>query len=108
MNGPTDSTSPLSSEQTISDTLMIAFTVVVCDVFIYDQAQMFLAERHDAIETFLFDRANEPLGMRVCVRRADRRLNQAIRHRAIRPSGAKTGQQAIWDQAVRIQFAADT
>ena len=48
------------------------------DAFAREQAQVAFAERHDAMETLLFDRPDEPFGVRVeigTLRRQPDRLN---------------------------------
>ena len=44
---------------------MIPLAVVVRDVLADQEAQVALAKRDDAVETLLFDRPNEPFGIRV-------------------------------------------
>ena len=54
---------------------MIAFLMVVDDVLGHGLLEVTLAEGNDAIETFMFDGANEALGMGVRIRRPPRRLH---------------------------------
>ena len=42
---------------------MIAFVMITCDILGHGLAEVPLAERNDAIETFLFDGSDETLGV---------------------------------------------
>ena len=54
---------------------MVPLTVVVRHEVRNRAAKVALAQRDHAVEAFLLDRPNEPLGVHVAVRRAERRLN---------------------------------
>ena len=77
----TDSTArpgrPLGIEDLIPATLMRPFVVVVRDEVRYGLSKVALSERNDPIQTLLFDRTHEPLGVRVRIRRTIQRLDDA-------------------------------
>ena len=52
-------------QKPVVESLMVSLVVVVLDVLSREQAQVVLTERDHPIETFLFDRAHEPFGIRV-------------------------------------------
>jgi hypothetical protein len=54
---------------------MIALVMIVCDVLGHGLLEVPLAEGNDAIETFMFDGADEALGVRIRIRRPPRRLH---------------------------------
>lgn len=56
---------------------MIAFAMIVHDIFGHRVPEVSLAERNDAIETFMFDRADETLGVGLRIRRPARRLHNS-------------------------------
>ena len=56
---------------------MIAFVMIMLDVLGHDLPKVPLAQRNDAIETFLFDGPNEALSMGIRIRRPPRRLHNA-------------------------------
>ena len=56
---------------------MIAFVMIVRDVLGHGLPEVPLAERNDAIETFLFDGPDEALGVGIRIRRPPRRLHNA-------------------------------
>jgi hypothetical protein len=61
--------------QFVADALMVPLTVVVRDELRNRAAKVALTQRDHAVEAFLLDRPNKPLGVRVAVRRAERCLN---------------------------------
>jgi len=79
----------LTINQFVVQALMIPLAMIVGDKT-RDQSKMALAERNQAIETFLFDRADEPFGVGVGIRRPIRCLNDAesrvLQARAHRPT----------------------
>ncbi len=79
---PTDPTLTSSGhdtvDQLVAQPLMIAFLMIVDDVLGHGLLEVTLAEGNDAIETFMFDGANEALGMGIGVSR------QLHRRRAVR------------------------
>jgi hypothetical protein len=52
-------------QKPVVESLMIPLAVVVLDVLAREEAQVALTERDHSIETFLFDRPNEPFGVRL-------------------------------------------
>ena len=69
-------------QELVVESLVVSLTMVMLDVLVNDEAQMPLAERDDAMETLLFDRPDEPLGIGVeirALRRQPDRLNIATR-----------------------------
>ena len=56
---------------------MIVFVMIVRDILGHGLTKVPLAERNDAIETFLFDGPNEALSMGIRIRRPPRRLHHA-------------------------------
>jgi hypothetical protein len=66
-----------SRNQLVAETLMIPFAVVVRDKFRDCVPEMTLPQRNHPVETLLFDRSNEPLGVRIRVRSALRRPDHA-------------------------------
>ena len=69
-------------QEVVVESLVVSLTMVMLDVLVNDEAQMPLAERDDAMETLLFDRPDEPLGIGVeirALRRQPDRLNIATR-----------------------------
>ena len=56
-------------DQFVSESLVVSLAVIVGDLLVDGVAEMHLAEKDDPVEALLFDRANEPFDVRVCVRR---------------------------------------
>ena len=54
---------------------MIAFVMIMRDVLGHGLLEVPLAERNDAIETFLFDGPDEALSVGICIGRLPRRLH---------------------------------
>ncbi len=52
-------------QELVIESLVVPLVMVVLDVLVDEAAQVPLAQRDDAIETLLFDRADEPFGIRV-------------------------------------------
>ena len=69
-------------DQRIAQPLMIAFVMIVRDVLGHGLPKVPLAERKEAIQTFMFDRPNEALSMRIRIRRPPRGLHNADATRA--------------------------
>ena len=63
---------------------MIPFLVVVRDKRRQQATQVGLPEHDDPIQTFLLDRPDKPLGVRIAIRRPTRRLHDADAHRGQR------------------------
>ena len=61
--------------QLVVETLMISLAMIVGDEFRDSLSVMAFAERNQAIETFLLDRADEPFGIGVGIRRPIRCLD---------------------------------
>jgi hypothetical protein len=59
-------------DEVVADALMVTFTVIVGHELRERAAQVPLSERNEAVETFLFDGTNEPLRVRIAVRRPER------------------------------------
>jgi len=74
----------LALDQIVVQPLMIPLAMVVGDEFRDRSSMMALAKRNQAVQTFLFDRADEPFGVRVGV------SSQLHRQRAVKdkPSGS--------------------
>ncbi len=69
-------------QKPVVESLMVPLAVVVLDVLSREEAQVALTERNHAIETFLFDRPNEPFGVGVeigTLRRQPNGLDPAAR-----------------------------
>ncbi len=77
---------------------MIAFAMIVRDVLGQGLPEMPLAERNDAIETFLFDGPDEALGVRVRIGRLKRRLHDmyAELSDAESPSARHDDSRTVW------------
>ena len=58
--------------QVVADPLMVALAMIVDEELGERTAKMPLTNRNEAVQVFLFDRANKPLRMRIAVRRAER------------------------------------
>jgi hypothetical protein len=78
----------LTVNQFVVQPLMIPLAMIMGDKFRDSPSMMALPERNQAVQTFLFDRADEPFGVGVCVRRpigclddAEPRVLQAHAHR---------------------------
>ena len=56
---------------------MIAFVMIMHDILGHGLPEVPLAERNDAIETFLFDGPDEALGVGIRIRRPPRRLHNS-------------------------------
>ena len=54
-------------DQLVIKSLVVSFAMVVCDEVDERPPEVTFTERDDAIQAFLFDRADEPLRMRVAV-----------------------------------------
>ena len=52
-------------QKAVVESLMVSLVVVVLDVLPREEAQVAFTERDQSIEAFLFDRPNEPFGVRV-------------------------------------------
>ena len=52
-----------AAQQLVLKTLMVPLPVVVLDILVDKLSEVSLTQRHDSAETFLFDGANEPLGI---------------------------------------------
>ena len=52
----------------VAEPLMVAFAVVMGHEVFQRATEVPLAQRHNAIQTFLFDRANKPFCVRIAVR----------------------------------------
>jgi hypothetical protein len=81
---PTHSTdSPgrtLTLNQFVGQPLVIALAMIMSDKFRDSASMMALTERNQTIQTFFFDRADEPFGMGIRVSRALHR-QRAVRHK---------------------------
>ena len=66
-----------SRNQLVVETLVIPFAMVVRDKFRDRAPEMTLPYWNHPVETFLFDRSDEPLSVRIRVRSARRRQNHA-------------------------------
>ena len=91
--------------EVLRTSLMVPLTVVVRQEVRNRAAKVVLAQRDHAAEALLLDRPNEPLGVRVAIRRAERRLNdpdvllfQELPHGTTPLSIAITGQHATTSQ----------
>ena len=67
-------------QKPVFESLMVSLAVVVLDVLPREEAQVALTERDHSIETFLFDRPNEPFGVGVGVSSRLHR-QRAVRHK---------------------------
>ena len=76
---------------------MIAFAMILRDVLGHGLAEVPLAQWNEAIETFLFDRADEPLSVGICIRRPPRRLHN--------PDALITQQPAYLSAPFRVPIA---
>src|SRR5687767_15781260 len=56
---------------------MIAFVMIMRDVLGHALLEVLLAERHDSIQTLMFDGPNKALSMGIQIRRPPRRLHDA-------------------------------
>jgi len=70
-------------DQLVRKALMIPLTVVMLDVLGDRPAEMTVAERDHPIEALVFDRAHEPFGIGIRIRRLKRRLDDAWKVRDI-------------------------
>ena len=61
--------------EAVVESLMVALTVVVLDVLLREEAQVAFTERNHTIETFLFDRPDEPFGVGVEIGTLRRQAN---------------------------------
>jgi hypothetical protein len=61
-------------DQPVAKTLVIALVMIVGDKLRYGSLEMALTEWNHSIETLLFDRPHEPFGVRIGIRRLERRL----------------------------------
>ena len=61
----------------VLDALVIPLAAVVGPELGQRPLQARLTDKHQAVQAFLFDRANEPLGVRIAIRRTVRRLDDA-------------------------------
>jgi len=52
-------------QKPVVESLVVSLAVIVLDVLPREEAQVAVTERDHSIETFLFDRPNKPLGIRV-------------------------------------------
>ena len=52
-----------AAQQLVLKTLMVPLPVVVLDILVDKLSEVSLTQRHDSAQTFLFDGANEPLGI---------------------------------------------
>jgi hypothetical protein len=81
-NRPSAVHSPERLKQVIPKSLMIPFAMIVGDKLRGGSSKMALAQRDQPIETFLFNRADEALCMRVRVRRPiPRRADDVLTNR---------------------------
>jgi hypothetical protein len=66
-----------ASDETVVETLMIPFPMIVLEEFGECPSEVPLAEWNHSIETFLFDRSYETLCVRIRIRRLERCLHDA-------------------------------
>src|SRR4051812_17833031 len=64
-------------DQLVRKALMIPLTVIMLDVLGDRPAEVTFAERDHPIEALVLDRAHEPFGIRIRIRRLKRRLHDA-------------------------------
>ena len=64
-------------DQLVIDSLVVSFEMVVCDEVDERLPEVAFTERDHAIQAFLFDRADEPLRMRIAVWCPERRPDHA-------------------------------
>lgn len=67
----------LTVNQFIAQSLVISLAMIVGDKLRDGSPMMAITERNQAIQRFLFDRADEPLCIGVCIRRPIRCLDDA-------------------------------
>src|SRR5262249_56845884 len=67
----------LTVNQFVVEPLMISLAMIVGDEFRDGPSVMVFAERNQAVQTFLLERAGEPFGVGVCIGRPIRCLDDA-------------------------------
>src|SRR4029453_3241909 len=72
-------------DQLVAEPLMVAFAMVMGHEVGKCPPEMPFTERNEAVEAFFFNRSNEPFGVRVAVRRAQRRSNHSHPRRGEKP-----------------------
>ena len=72
-NGAGRSLHKRTIDQLVRESLMIALARIVRGEFVQRLSEVPLTERHDTVQAFLFHRPDEPLGVRVAIRRCGRR-----------------------------------
>ena len=89
---------------------MIPLTVVMLDVLGDRPAKMTVAERDHSVEAFVFDRAHEPFGISIRIRRLKRRLHdpdpglaQPVAHRRAPLRVTITDQHAMADENTLVR-----
>ena len=70
-------------EELVVESLAVALVMAVLDVLVNQATEVRLAQRDDATETLLFDRADKPFGVRVGVSSRLHRM-RAVRHKRFR------------------------
>jgi hypothetical protein len=66
-------------DQFVTNPLMVAFAVIMDHVFGERTAEVPLAQRYEAVQTFLFDRPDKAFRVRIAVRRTERSPDDAHR-----------------------------
>jgi hypothetical protein len=64
-------------DERVAQRLMIALVMIVINEFPDRPSEVFLANRNDPIETFLFDRSDKSFRVRIRIRRLERCLHHA-------------------------------
>ena len=87
-NGPAGMRLSWRIDQFVIKSLVVSFAMVVCDEVDERPPEVTFTERDDAIQAFLFDRADEPLRMRIavwCPERCADHANARCREEALDP-----------------------